>query len=150
MKGLGLMLPLITVGGSAQAFSRKATKHETKHRDGSESDGFSLLRRSSTIKTQSTDTQINGVSAMKKSTSAAGHHRDLSLTVGFDVERAAQQIQAGDISDLDLALFAYWIRAGTDNYILAKELVRELALDQVHRLVLHICGTMLMTQGLQY
>jgi hypothetical protein len=68
------------------------------------------------------------------------HQRDPSLIVHFDLERAVQQLRAGDSSDLDLALFAYWIRAKKDNYATAQRFVRELALDQVSKVTsLHLC-----------
>lgn len=69
------------------------------------------------------------------SSQVSHHRRDPSLILNFDVEHAAQQVRDGEISDLDLALFAFWIRAKDDNYFTARRLIRELALDQVRDLI---------------
>lgn len=122
------MVPVIAAGKSSPPWVRK---QKTKDDSRSSTSRFSLLRRPSTAKTQKTDVQPGEPNPdLPKPT--VQHQRDLSLTVGFDPRRAAQQLRAGNVSDLDLALFALWIRTETDNYTKAKELVRELALDQVY------------------
>ncbi|KAF2623006.1 hypothetical protein BU25DRAFT_425260 [Macroventuria anomochaeta] len=130
MFGIGPMLPVITAAENVERSAKKVRKRKNKHGPGAGSHELTVMRRPSTIKTESTLIESSDEYAVKEPGIAAHHQRDLSLIVDFDFERAARQLKDGAISDLDLALFAFWIKAKNENYLLAKELVRELALDQ--------------------
>ncbi|KAF3037949.1 hypothetical protein E8E12_005400 [Didymella heteroderae] len=88
------------------------------------------MRCPSTLKTESTLFEDDDESVAQEALLSQHHQRDHSLIVGFDLDHAATQLNDGEISDLDLALFAFWIKANHDNYVMAKGLIRELALDQ--------------------
>ena len=88
------------------------------------------MPRPSTINTESSLFEKNDEYALQQPCPASRHQRDLSLIVDFDLDHAAAQLNDGEISDLELALFAFWIKADHDNYMMARGLVRELALDQ--------------------
>ncbi|KAF1939021.1 hypothetical protein EJ02DRAFT_514147 [Clathrospora elynae] len=64
----------------------------------------------------------------------ARHQRKESLCVSLtreDVARMADEVQKETIAEVNLSLFGYWIKESDDNYKMAKEYIRELALDQV-------------------
>jgi hypothetical protein len=126
------MLPVIPAAENMEP--KKIRRHKQKHNPVAESHGLLSMRRPSTIQTKTTLTENNDDLSVKKPERAVQLQRDLSLTVDWkqeDFERMVRQLYEGVITDLDLSLFAFWIKAKHDNYLFAKELVRELALDQV-------------------
>jgi hypothetical protein len=131
MFGIGPMLPVIPAAEKCGRSSKKVQKRKSKHSPSAESHELTIIRRPSTIKTESTLFEDNNEYAVQESTPTPHHQRDLSLVVDFDLDHAAAQLNDGEISDLELALFAFWIKVKHENYLMAKELVRELALDQV-------------------
>lgn len=131
MFGIGPMLPVIPAAEKGDRSSKKVQKRKSKHNPDAGSHELTTMRRPSTSKTESTLFEDSDEYAVKEPTAAAHHQRDLSLIVDFDLEHAVEQLKNGEISDLELALFAFWIKAKHENYLMAKELVRELALDQV-------------------
>ncbi|KAF9691886.1 hypothetical protein EKO04_009904 [Ascochyta lentis] len=133
MFGIGPMLPVIPAAENMERSSKKARKRKNKHDPGAGNYELAVLRRPSTLKTETTLIESNEEYAVKGSERAAHHQRDLSLTVNWrqeDLERVARELNDGVISDLDLSLFAFWVKANHENYLFAKELIRELALDQ--------------------
>lgn len=131
MFGIGPMLPLTPAAGNCDRFCKKVQKRKSKRNSSAESHEPTIMRRPSTIKPESTLFKDNGEYAVQQRSHTPHHQRDLSLIVDFDLDHAAAQLKDGEISDLELALFAFWIRAKHDNYLMAKGLVRELGLDQV-------------------
>lgn len=127
------MLPVIPAAEKGDRSSKKVRKRKSKHNPDAESHELTIMRRPSTIKTESTlfEDVDSDEYAVKGPASTPHHQCDLSLIVDFDLEHAAAQLKSGEISDLELALFAFWIKAEHNNYVMARELVRELALDQV-------------------
>lgn len=137
------MLPVIPAAEEMDnRAARKARKRTQKHKPLTESHELLVIRRPSTVRTETTliesseeEVVINKEELAVQLPERASHHqRDLSLTVNWteeDFERMARELRHGVISDLDLSLFAFWIKAKHENYLFAKELVRELALDQV-------------------
>jgi hypothetical protein len=131
------MLPVITAAESVECSSKKSKRRKNKLDKldpRGESHELAVTRRPSTIKTGTTLIESSDECAVKEPARVAHHHqlRDLSLIVDFDLEHMSRKLLGGVISDLDLALFAFWIKAKNENYLMAKELVRELGLDQVH------------------
>jgi hypothetical protein len=131
MFGIGPMLPVISAAEKCDRSSKKVQKRKFKRGPSAASHELAIMRRPSTIKTESTLFEDNGEYAVQQPSPTPHHQRDLSLIVDFDLDHAAAQLNDGEISDLELALFAFWIKAKHDNYFMAKGLVRELALDQV-------------------
>lgn len=127
MFGIGPMLPVIPATKQGDRASDKMKKRKSKHTGDLESNELTTMRRSSTMTTKSTLCESSEEYAVKP----PHHHRDLSLIVDFDLEHTVDQLKGGEISDLELALLSFWIKAKQENYLTAKELVRELALDQV-------------------
>lgn len=128
------MLPVIPAAEDAKCSSTKVRKRKHKQDTGAGSHELGVIRRTSTIKTESTLIDTDDDYAVKEPERVVRHQRDLSLTVNWqqdDLNRMATELYDGIISDLELSLFAYWIKAKDENYIFAKELIRELALDQV-------------------
>ena len=143
MLGIGPMLPVIPVAENIERSPKRQKKRKTKlnkldPRGGSHE--LAVMRRPSKIKTESTlidsNEDIESIKeyAVKEAAPAANHQRDLSLIVDFNPKLMSDQLLDGVISDLDLVLFVYWIKAKNGNYVMAKELVRELGLDQVSTL----------------
>ncbi|KAF3048978.1 hypothetical protein E8E11_009062 [Didymella keratinophila] len=130
MFGIGPMLPVIPAAEKCDRSSNKVQKSKSKRDPSAASHELTIMRRPSTIKTESTLFEDNVEYAVQQPSPTPHHQRDLSLIVDFDLDHAAAQLNNGEISDLDLALFAFWIKAKHDNYLMAKGLVRELALDQ--------------------
>ena len=131
MFGIGLMLPVIPAAEKCDRSSKKVRKRKSKRDPSAASHELSIMQRPSTIKTESTLFEDNDEYAVQQPGPTPHHQRDLSLIVDFDLDHAAAQLNDGEISDLELALFAFWIKTKHDNYLMAKGLVRELALDQV-------------------
>ena len=128
------MLPVIPAAEDAKRSSKKARKRKQKQDSCAGSHELGVIRRTSTIKTESTLIGTDDDYAVKEPERVVHHQRDLSLTVNWqqgDFDRMATELYDGMISDLELSLFAYWIKAKNENYLFAKELIRELALDQV-------------------
>ena len=125
------MLPVIPAAGNVERSSKKVRKRKNKHDPDTRIYELSITRHPSTNKTESTLIESSEEYWVKEPANVAHHQRDLSLIVDFDLERAAKHLKDGEISDLDLALFVFWVKAKNENYMMAKELVRELALDQV-------------------
>ncbi|KAF3002557.1 hypothetical protein E8E13_007781 [Curvularia kusanoi] len=158
MRGVGPMLPVVAgkerLGRSSSIWNLRRNKRTYFPKNPSEpalSEPTSpALKRDSGVETSDESTSVSvssersaaakssewttaGASSKnEKSPSSEGshHRRDPSLILNFDVEHAAQQVRNDEISDLDLALFAFWIRAKDENYFTARKLIRELALDQ--------------------
>ncbi|KAF1923697.1 uncharacterized protein M421DRAFT_9484 [Didymella exigua CBS 183.55] len=130
MFGIGPMLPVIPAAEKGGRSSKKVQKCNSKQNPGAKSHELTIMRRPSTTRTESTLFDDNDDYAVQDPASTSHHQRNLSLIVDFDLDYAAAQLKLGEISDLELALFAFWIKAKYDNYLMAKELVRELALDQ--------------------
>ena len=125
------MLPVISTAEKSEHSSKKVQKRKNNHALSPGGHELVAMRRPSTIKTESTLIESNDGNSVIECGNTVHHQRDLSLIVDFDLERMASQLLCGMISDLDLALFAFWIKAKNENYRMARELVRELALDQV-------------------
>ncbi|KAJ4349083.1 hypothetical protein N0V95_004908 [Ascochyta clinopodiicola] len=133
MFGIGPMLPVIPAVENVERSLKKVRKRKNKHDPGTESHELAVIRRPSTVKTDATLIEIQEEYAVKECEHVPHHQRDLSLTVHWkqeDLERMARELNDGAISDLDLSLLAFWIKAKHENYLFAKELIRELALDQ--------------------
>lgn len=128
------MLPVIAAADNVKSKSRKG---EERHDTNIGSRELAIMKRPSTTRTGSTLVESNDEAKIKERANETHHQRDLSLITDFDLDRAAKQLKNGEISDLELALFAFWIRASDTNYVMAKALVRELALDQVNVSSLH-------------
>ena len=130
------MLPVIPAAENIERSSKKSKRCKNKldrldPRGGSHE--LVAIRRASTIKTDTTLIENSDACAVKEPAYAAQHHQcNMSLIVDFDLAHMSRQLLDGVISDLDLALFAFWIKAKNENHLMAKEVVRELGLDQVH------------------
>lgn len=149
MFGIGPMLPVVAAAEDMDnRAARKARKGKQRHHLFTGNHELSIFRRPSTIKTQITlvESEIEAsasteglatskeILAVQSPERAPHHQRDLSLTMNWtekDFERMARELKDEVISDLDLSLFAFWIKAKHENYLFATILVRELALDQV-------------------
>lgn len=134
MFGIGPLLPYTRTTEKPQCPSSKASNpgsERTSHAE--EPTEHAISSRPSPKLSTSTFVEASEEHAVEVSNHESCHRRDPSLIVNFDLERTVQQLRAGDSSDLDLALFAYWIRAKEDNYVTAQGFVRELALDQVSK-----------------
>lgn len=131
MFGIGLMLPVIPTAGKCDRSSKKVQEIKSRRDPGAASHYLTIMRRPSTIKTESNIIEANDEYAVQQPCPPPHHQRDLSLIVDFDLDHAAAQLNDGEISDIELALFTFWIKAEHDNYLMATGLVRELALDQV-------------------
>lgn len=138
------MLPVIPAAEDRERhYARKARKRKQKDMVMSGSRDLAANRRRSTIKTETTLTESNDGDAKKESERSSYHQRDLSITVNWtkdDIERMAKELDEGVISDLDLSLFAFWIKAKHENYLFARDFVRELALDQVGGCLYSVLG----------
>lgn len=138
MFGIGPMLPVIPAAEQGGRASRRLQNRRSKQTHGSECHELSHVRRPSTINTQSTLVETSEECTVALSTVAPHHERDRSLVVDFDLEHAVEQLKGGEISDLELALLSFWIKTKQENYLMARELIRELALDQVSILSLSV------------
>ncbi|KZM20218.1 uncharacterized protein EKO05_0003645 [Ascochyta rabiei] len=133
MFGIGPMLPVIPAVENVERSSKKVWKRKNRHDQGTDSHELAVIRLPSTIKTETTLIEFDEEFAVKQPERVPHHQRDLSLTVHWrqeDLERMARELNDGVISDLDLSLFVFWVKAKHGNYLYAKELIRELALDQ--------------------
>ena len=134
MFGIGLMVPFRQTTEKPECPLSKVSNNEreqTSHAE--EPTEHAISSRPSTKLSISTFVETSEEHAVEVPNHESRHRHDPSLIVNFDLERTVQQLQAGDSTDLDLALFAYWIRAKEDNYVTAQGYVRELALDQVSK-----------------
>jgi hypothetical protein len=126
------MLPFTQITEKPECPSSKASNpgnERTSHAEMTTEHGISS--RPSTNLSTNTVVETSEEHAVEVPNPESRQQRYPSLIVNFDLEHAVQQLRAGDSSDLDLALFAYWIRAKDENYVTAQGFVRELALDQV-------------------
>ncbi|KAJ8115045.1 hypothetical protein OPT61_g3222 [Boeremia exigua] len=129
MFGIGPMLPALPATDDVER-SSKVHKHRKTDSTGAESHELAIMRRPSTVQTETTLVNSSDEYAVRDPDDGARQQHDSALIVDFDLQRSAEQLRNGEISDIDLALFSLWIKAKTDNYNMAKKLVRELALDQ--------------------
>lgn len=125
------MLSVRAAGNSIESSSTESRRYGDKYNTHTGSCKVAVMRRTSTIRTESTLIESGDNDTINMPVNAAHHQQDLSLITDFDLNRATKQLKNGEISDLELALFAFWIKASDSNYVRAKALVRELALDQV-------------------
>lgn len=147
------MLPVIPAAEDRERhYAKKARKRKQKDIVMSGSRDLAANRRRSTIKTETTLAESNDGDAKKESERSSYHQRDLSVTVNWtkdNIERMARELDEGVISDLDLSLFAFWIKAKHENYLFARDFVRELALDQVGGAFTLSSALQLILSGLQ-
>lgn len=157
MLGIGPMLPVLPSADNVQRSSKKSRKRGGEFNPSVGSHELAMMRRPSTIRTDSTliescehrlepaktssSTNPNETTrelitesikeSAKEPANLAHQQCDLPLALDTDIHRVVKQLRNGNISELELSLFAFWIKASNENYTVAKALVRELALDQV-------------------
>jgi hypothetical protein len=135
MFGIGPMLPVIPAAENMERSAKKVRKCDRAHETGTGGYELSSIRqRLSITHTESTSVQKRDEFAVQSPGRAVHHQRDLSLHVNWtqdDLKRMVIEIYDGTIPDVHLSLLAYWIKEKNENYQLAREHIRELALDQV-------------------
>ncbi len=91
------------------------------------------------LRVATTDLSVKSSSATGlRSTSRSFHKRNESLHVNWtepDIIRLAKELYEETIAEVHLSLLGYWIRDSDEHYEMAKQYIRELALDQVGTLV---------------
>ncbi|KAJ4991013.1 hypothetical protein SVAN01_03584 [Stagonosporopsis vannaccii] len=130
MQGIGPMPPVRAVAYNIESSSTKSSGIYKQELGTGSHDELAIVRQTSTARTGSTLLESGDECSVNEPAKVAHQQRDLSLITDFDLVRATKQLKNGEISDLELSLFAFWIKSSDSNYVKAKALVRELALDR--------------------